>query len=127
MVNTIFSAVATILVVTLILVALLLVIKAKLTPSGNVTLDINNGKKMLDVPQGGDLMHTLADQGISFPPLAAARPTAASARSASWKAAAKSSPPRPVSSPANRSRTTGASAARSRSRTTSRSRFPSLP
>ena len=67
MVNTIFSAVATILVVTLILVALLLVIKAKLTPSGNVTLDINNGKKMLDVPQGGDLMHTLADQGIFLP------------------------------------------------------------
>ena len=67
MVNTLFSAVATILVVTLILVALLLVIKAKLTPSGNVTLDINNGKKMLDVPQGGDLMHTLADQGISLP------------------------------------------------------------
>ena len=67
MVNTIFSAVATILVVTLILVALLLVIKAKLTPSGNVTLDINNGKKVLDVPQGGDLMHTLADQGIFLP------------------------------------------------------------
>jgi Na+-transporting NADH:ubiquinone oxidoreductase subunit F len=67
MVNTIFIAVATILVVTLILVALLLVIKAKLTPSGNVTLDINNGKKMLDVPQGGDLMHTLADQGIFLP------------------------------------------------------------
>ena len=67
MVNTIFSAVATILVVTLILVALLLVIKAKLTPSGNVTLDINNGKKVWDVPQGGDLMHTLADQGIFLP------------------------------------------------------------
>ena len=67
MVNTIFSAVATILVVTLILVALLLVIKAKLTPSGNVTLDINSGKKVLDVPQGGDLMHTLADQGIFLP------------------------------------------------------------
>ena len=67
MMNIIFGAVATIVVVTLILVALLLVIKAKLTPSGNVTIDINNGKKMLDVPQGGDLMHTLADQGIFLP------------------------------------------------------------
>ena len=67
MMNTIIGAVATIVVVTLILVALLLVIKAKLTPSGNVSIDINNGKKVLDVPQGGDLMHTLADQGIFLP------------------------------------------------------------
>ena len=67
MMNTIIGAVATIVVVTLILVALLLFIKAKLTPSGNVTIDINNGKKALSVPQGGDLMHTLADQGIFLP------------------------------------------------------------
>ena len=67
MTNIIFGAVATIVVVTLILVALLLVIKAKLTPSGTVKIDINNGKKVLDVPQGGDLMHTLADQGIFLP------------------------------------------------------------
>ena len=67
MMNTIIGAVATIVVVTLILVALLLFIKAKLTPSGNVTIDINSGKKTLSVPQGGDLMHTLADQGIFLP------------------------------------------------------------
>ncbi len=67
MMNTIIGAVATIVVVTLVLVALLLFIKAKLTPSGNVTIDINNGKKALSVPQGGDLMHTLADQGIFLP------------------------------------------------------------
>jgi len=67
MMNTIIGAVATTLIVTLVLVALLLLIKAKLTPSGNVTIDINNGKKTLSVPQGGDLMHTLADQGIFLP------------------------------------------------------------
>ncbi|MBO6082714.1 MAG: NADH:ubiquinone reductase (Na(+)-transporting) subunit F [Bacteroidales bacterium] len=67
MMNTILGAVATIVVVTLVLVALLLVIKAKLTPSGNVTIDINDGKKELSVPQGSDLMHTLADQGIFLP------------------------------------------------------------
>ena len=67
MTNIIFGAVATIVVVTLILVALLLVIKANLPPSGTVKIDINNGKKVLDVPQGGDLMHTLADQGIFLP------------------------------------------------------------
>ena len=40
MMNTIIGAVATTLIVTLVLVALLLLIKAKLTPSGNVTIDI---------------------------------------------------------------------------------------
>ena len=67
MLNTILGAVGTIVVLTLILVALLLVIKAKLTPSGTVQIDINNGKKVLDVPQGGDLLHTLADQKIFLP------------------------------------------------------------
>ena len=67
MFSTILSAIATIVVVTLILVALLLVIKAKLTPEGTVTIDINNGKKTLDVPQGGDLLHTLADEKIFLP------------------------------------------------------------
>ncbi len=67
MTNIILGAVVTIVVVTLVLVALLLVIKSKLTPSGTVKIDINDGKKVLDVPQGGDLMHTLADQGIFLP------------------------------------------------------------
>jgi Na+-transporting NADH:ubiquinone oxidoreductase subunit F len=65
--NTVLGAIATIVVVTLILVALLLFIKAKLTPSGSVSIDINGGKKNLEVPIGGDLMHTLADQGIFLP------------------------------------------------------------
>ena len=67
MLNTVLGAIATIVVVTLILVALLLFIKAKLTPSGSVSIDINGGKKNLEVPIGGDLMHTLADQGIFLP------------------------------------------------------------
>ena len=67
MFSTILSAIATIVIVTLFLVALLLVIKAKLTPEGTVTIDINNGKKTLDVPQGGDLLHTLADEKIFLP------------------------------------------------------------
>ena len=67
MTDIIIGAVVTIVAVTLVLVALLLVIKAKLTPSGNVTVDINDGKKVLEVPQGGDLMHTLAGEGIFLP------------------------------------------------------------
>ena len=99
MTNTILAAILVIVVVTLILVALLLFIKTKLTPSGTVKIDINDGKKVLDVPQGGS-------------PPAAARATAASASARSSKAADRSSPPRWASSPASRSPTTGVSAAR---------------
>ncbi|MBQ4285586.1 MAG: NADH:ubiquinone reductase (Na(+)-transporting) subunit F [Bacteroidales bacterium] len=65
--STIISAICVITIVTLLLVALLLVIKAKLTPSGTVQININDGKKVLDVPQGGDLLHTLADEKIFLP------------------------------------------------------------
>ena len=65
--NTILAAILVIVVVTLILVALLLFIKIKLTPSGTVKIDINEGKKVLDVPQGGSLLGTLADQKIFLP------------------------------------------------------------
>ena len=67
MTNTILAAILVIVVVTLILVALLLFIKTKLTPSGTVKIDINDGKKVLDVPQGGSLLNTLAEQKIFLP------------------------------------------------------------
>ncbi len=51
----------------LLLVTLLLFVKSKLTPSGTVKIDINNGKKVVDVPQGGSLLATLADQKIFLP------------------------------------------------------------
>ena len=65
--NTIIASIAVIVAVTLLLVALLLVIKAAVTPSGSVKISINGGSKELDVTPGGDLMHTLADQGIFLP------------------------------------------------------------
>ena len=65
--NTILAAILVIVVVTLILVALLLFIKIRLTPSGTVKIDINGGKKVLDVPQGGSLLNTLAEQKIFLP------------------------------------------------------------
>ena len=65
--NTILAAILVIVVVTLVLVALLLFIKIKLTPSGTVQIDINGGKKVLDVPQGGSLLNTLAEQKIFLP------------------------------------------------------------
>ena len=67
MTQVIISAIVITVLVTLILVVLLLWVKAKITPSGTVKIDINEGKRVLDVPQGGDVMHTLADQGIFLP------------------------------------------------------------
>ena len=49
---TIFSSAILFLIVTLVLVIVLLVAKKYLVPSGNVTIDINGGKKTLEVPQG---------------------------------------------------------------------------
>ena len=65
--TTILSAVAVIVIVILILVALLLIIKIKLTPSGTVSIDINDGKKTLEVAPGNSLMSTLAEQKIFLP------------------------------------------------------------
>ncbi|MCQ2167261.1 MAG: NADH:ubiquinone reductase (Na(+)-transporting) subunit F [Bacteroidales bacterium] len=67
MTQTIIAAVAVIVIVTLILVALLLIVKAKITPKGTVRIDINNGKKELNVTPGGNLMGTLAGEKIFLP------------------------------------------------------------
>ena len=67
MFNTIISAVAVIVIVTLILVALLLFVKARITPKGTVKININDGKKELDVTPGGNLMGTLAAEKIFLP------------------------------------------------------------
>ncbi len=65
--QTIIASIAVIVIVTLLLVALLLFVKAKVTPKGTVKIDINNGKKTLDVQPGGNLMGTLAEQKIFLP------------------------------------------------------------
>ena len=60
----IIVAIAAFLVVTLILVALLLYAKAKLMPSGEVRIDINEGEKVLTVSPGSTLLSTLGNNGI---------------------------------------------------------------
>jgi len=65
--NTILFSIIVITVVTLLLVALLLWIKAKLTPSGSVKISINKGAKELEVTPGGTLMNSLAEGGIFLP------------------------------------------------------------
>ena len=54
------------LTVILLLVVLLLVLRAKLVPQGNVTITVNDDKK-LTVPTGNSLISTLAEQRIHLP------------------------------------------------------------
>jgi len=66
MTTTILTALIVIVGIILLLVALLLVLRAKLIPQGNVTITINNDKK-LTVPTGNSLISTLAEQHIYLP------------------------------------------------------------
>ena len=52
----IIYAIVAFLAVTLVLVALLLFAKAKLTSSGSVKIDINEGGKVLEVESGATLL-----------------------------------------------------------------------
>ena len=67
MTQIIVISVVAFLVVTLLLVGLLLFAKAKLTPSGTVKIDINNGSKILEVAPGGSLLGTLGNEKIFLP------------------------------------------------------------
>ena len=92
------------LVVIILLVIILLVAKKYLSPSGNVNITVN-GDKVLNVPQGNNLMATLNQNG---------RPAAASVRFRCLRAVARFSILRSLTSPVNRSRTIGASAVSAR-------------
>ena len=70
MTQIIVISVVAFLVVTLLLVGLLLFAKAKLTPSGTVKIDINNGSKVLEVAPGGSLLGTLGNEKIFLPLIA---------------------------------------------------------
>ena len=55
------------LAVILLLVAMLLFAKAKLSPSGKIKISINGGERELEVDGGGTLLSTLGAQGIFLP------------------------------------------------------------
>ena len=67
MTQTILVAIVAFLVVTLLLVALLLFAKAKLTTSGAVTIDVNDGSQIIEAESGSTLLATLADNKIFLP------------------------------------------------------------
>jgi len=64
---TIIVAIVAFLAVTLVLVGLLLYAKAKLTSSGDVTIDINDGEKVLTTESGSTLLVTLANNNVFLP------------------------------------------------------------
>ena len=64
--GTILATVAAFLVITLLLVALLLFVKQKLSPSGPVTITIN-GEKKIEVASGSTLLTTLGNEKIFLP------------------------------------------------------------
>ncbi len=64
MVSTLITSVIFIVIVILILVSVLLFVKTKLTPSGSVKIDINDGKKVIEVAPGSSLLSTLANEKI---------------------------------------------------------------
>ena len=64
---TIIVAIIAFLVVTLLLVGLLLFAKAKLTSSGEVTIDINGGEKVITTESGSTLLATLANNKVFLP------------------------------------------------------------
>ncbi|MFT6983332.1 MAG: Na+-transporting NADH:ubiquinone oxidoreductase subunit F [Crocinitomicaceae bacterium] len=55
------------LLVVLVLVAMLLFVKAKLSPAGKITIDINGGERIIEVDGGSTLLSTLSNNGIFLP------------------------------------------------------------
>lgn len=55
------------LAVVLVLVAILLFVKAKLSPAGKIKIDINDGERVIEVDGGGTLLSTLGSHGIFLP------------------------------------------------------------
>ncbi len=63
----IISSISIFLIVLMLLVSILLFAKKKLTPSGEVTLSINDGEKELTVSPGSSLLATLGNNKIFLP------------------------------------------------------------
>ncbi len=64
---TVGITVAAFLLVVLLLVGMLLFVKAKLSPSGKIKIDINHGERVIEVDGGSTLLSTLGSNGIFLP------------------------------------------------------------
>lgn len=62
--HSLFAAAIIFLIIVIVLVAVLLTAKRFLVNSGEVTISINEGKKMIHTPAGKSLLNTLSDNGV---------------------------------------------------------------
>jgi Na+-transporting NADH:ubiquinone oxidoreductase subunit F len=60
-------SIAVFLVIMLLMVAVLLYAKTKLTPEGLVKLEINSGEKILETERGANILSTLSSNGVFLP------------------------------------------------------------
>jgi len=65
--TTLIITIVAFLLVVLTLTAMLVFAKAKLSPKGKITIDINNGERVIEVDGGGTLLSTLSNSGIFLP------------------------------------------------------------
>ena len=109
---TIIIAIVAFLVITLVLVGLLLFAKAKLTTSGDVTIDINGGEKVLIAESGGTLLSTLANNNVFLPSACGGGGSCGMCKCQVLRAAANCCRPKRALSTARWPRSTGAWAVR---------------
>lgn len=67
MTSILITAVAVFLLVTLLLVGILLYVKKKLTPTGTVKININEGNKVIEAEPGSTLLSTLGNSKVFLP------------------------------------------------------------
>ena len=67
MTTTLIITLLAFLAVLLTLTAMLLFVKAKLSPQGKITIDINHGERVIEVDGGSTLLGTLGNAGIFLP------------------------------------------------------------
>ena len=107
MTTTLILTIAFFLTVILMLVSLLLFVKAKLSPAGKLKITIN-GEQTLEVEEAQPCCPRWATTGCSFLQPVEAVALVSSANAKSTLAEVPSCPPRPRTSRAKRSPTTGA-------------------
>jgi Na+-transporting NADH:ubiquinone oxidoreductase subunit F len=62
-----FITLVAFLAILLILTAMLVFVKAKISPKGKIKININNGERIIEVDGGGTLLSTLSTNGIFLP------------------------------------------------------------
>ena len=109
----IVNSIIVFLVTIIAIVIILLVAKKYLSPSGNVNITVN-GDRVLNVPQGNNLMSTLNENGIFLPSACGGKASCGQCKVQVLEVVARSWIQRSLTSHVSRLRTTGAWVANAR-------------